>query len=87
LREQMQNRLQILRNEFETGQAELERVDRQRTYLRETVLRIGGAIQVLEELLSEDQSAEPNGADPDKPQSVTTLANEDDVQQTRLRKE
>ena len=50
MREQTQARLELLRKEFETGQAELERVERQRTYLHETVLRISGAIQVLEEL-------------------------------------
>jgi hypothetical protein len=83
----MQTRLEVLRKEYETGQAELERVERQRTYLRETVLRIGGAIQVLEELLAEDQPTKRNGADSDQTQSVTTLANEDDVQQTRLRKD
>jgi hypothetical protein len=75
----MQMRLEGLRKEFETGQAELERVERQRTYLRETVLRIGGAIQVLEELLAEEQPAEHNGADPDKTQPATALANEDDA--------
>jgi peroxiredoxin len=62
-REQLETRLGTLRKEFETGQAELEKVERQRTYLRETMLRISGAIQVLEELLVQGgQPARQNGA-------------------------
>jgi len=56
-REQIQVRLEELKEELETGQAELQKVDMQRTYLHETVLRISGAVQVLEELLREGQSA------------------------------
>jgi hypothetical protein len=52
MREQMQTRLEMLRKELERGQVELQRVESQRTYLREMVLRISGAIQVLEELLA-----------------------------------
>lgn len=53
MQEQIQARIQLLRQEFKAGQAELEKVEQQRTYLRETMLRISGAIQVLEELSSE----------------------------------
>src|SRR5829696_6276754 len=42
--EQVQARLELLRGELGTGQTELEKVERQRTHLRETLLRIGGAI-------------------------------------------
>jgi hypothetical protein len=56
----MQARLEELKKELETGQAELQKVENQRTYLRETVLRISGAIQVLEELLAEKESVERN---------------------------
>jgi peroxiredoxin len=58
MHEQIQTRLEVLRKEFETGQAELEKVKKQRAYLRETVLRISGAMQVLEELLAEGQAVE-----------------------------
>ena len=71
----MEARLEALRKEFETGQAELERVERQRTYLRETVLRIGGAIQVLEELLAEGQPTGENGANPNETLSAAAQAN------------
>jgi predicted nuclease with TOPRIM domain len=57
MREQIQARLEALKKELETGQAELQKVEMQRTYLHETVLRISGAVQVLEELLAEGQPA------------------------------
>jgi predicted nucleic acid-binding Zn-ribbon protein len=56
--EQMQARLEVLRKEFETGQAELDKAEKQVAYLRETLLRISGAVQVLEELLAEEHSVE-----------------------------
>jgi predicted nuclease with TOPRIM domain len=62
--EQIQARLETLKRELETGQAELQRVEAQRTYLHETILRISGAVQVLEELLREEQPAESNRAAP-----------------------
>ncbi len=61
MREHMQARLELLRQELEKGQVELQKVESQRTYLQETLLRISGAIQVLEELLTEGQPAEQNG--------------------------
>jgi hypothetical protein len=63
VRKQMQTRLGALKAEFEKGQAELDKVERQRTQLRETLLRIGGAIQVLEELLAEDQYMDEKATD------------------------
>jgi predicted nuclease with TOPRIM domain len=62
MREQIQARLEELNKELEAGQAELQKVEMQRTYLRETVLRIGGAVQVLEELLTDGPPAEADGA-------------------------
>jgi predicted nucleic acid-binding Zn-ribbon protein len=54
----MQARLEVLRKEFETRQTELDKAEKQVAYLRETVLRISGAVQVLEELLAEEHSVE-----------------------------
>jgi len=67
MREQVQIRLEALRKELETGRSALEKVEQQRTYLHQTILRIGGAIQVLEELL-----AEPMPTAPDEPAPVVT---------------
>ncbi len=76
MREHMQARLELLRKELEKGQVELQKVESQRTYLHETLLRISGAIRVLEELLAEEQSAEQNGATgADKAQLATTHSN------------
>jgi hypothetical protein len=44
-------RLQELRQELTKGEAQLENLERQRGHTRDALLRIGGAIQVLEELL------------------------------------
>ena len=83
MREHMQARLEMLRKELEKGQVELQKVESQRTYLHETILRITGAIQMLEELLAEEQSAEQNGTtSADKEQLVTTHSNGIDSSRT-----
>jgi predicted nuclease with TOPRIM domain len=63
MREQLRMRLEELKNEFETGQARLRELEMQEAHLRETMLRISGAIQVLEEALASgagtDEAATP----------------------------
>ena len=76
MREQIQARLELLKQEFETGQAELRKVEAQRTYLHETMLRISGAIQALEELLTEEQPAEHDGAVSHQERHATVQAGE-----------
>ena len=49
--EQVQARLDELRREYQVGDGRLRELVQQETALRETLLRISGAIQVLEELL------------------------------------
>jgi hypothetical protein len=73
MREQIQARLEELKKELETGQAELRQVEMQRTYLRETVLRIDGAVQVLEELLTAGPPANKaeEAVDPGEDQHTT----------------
>jgi hypothetical protein len=56
-------RLEALRRELDRGHAELQKVKIQQKYLRETLLRIDGAVQVLEEL-AEGRPAEQNGVAP-----------------------
>jgi len=52
----MNERLAELRREYEHGQQQLVMLDRQRQEVRDTLLRISGAIQVLEELLARNGS-------------------------------
>lgn len=59
MREQLQARLEELKREFEAGQARLRELETQEARLRETMLRISGAIQVLEEELSSTHAASP----------------------------
>jgi hypothetical protein len=56
MREQVEQRLQELKSEFESGQKLLAELDAKQTHLRSSLLRISGAMQVLEELLSQEAS-------------------------------
>lgn len=51
MRIRMEQRLTELKTEFESGQQMLAEFEAKQANLRETLLRISGAIQVLEELL------------------------------------
>lgn len=50
MQEKIEARLAELRAEFESGQKMLAELDEKRDRLRESLLRISGAIQVLEEM-------------------------------------
>lgn len=54
--DQLQDRLGQLKREYELGEARLRELNQQEMALRETLLRISGAIQVLQELTGESQS-------------------------------
>lgn len=58
MKEKIEARLAELRQEFDTGQRMLAELDEKREKLRESMLRIAGAIQVLEEM-SEEESHVP----------------------------
>lgn len=60
MKEQLQKRLQELTDEYESGQKALAELGERQTRVRETLLRIAGAIQVLEEVLAE-ADGEENG--------------------------
>ena len=57
--EQLKARLQTLKNEFNTGRVRLSELEQQETSLRETLLRISGAIQVLEEEIAKIEPTTP----------------------------
>jgi predicted nuclease with TOPRIM domain len=54
MQEQLEKRLEELKKEFETGQARLRELETEQSYIHETMLRISGAIQVLEEALGQE---------------------------------
>ena len=54
MKKQLQQRLEELRVEFESGQKMMAELESKQANLRDTLLRINGAIQVLEEQLGED---------------------------------
>lgn len=62
MREQLEQRLKGLKTEFESGQKMLADLETQQANLKTTLLRISGAIQVLEELLSQEQAAAVDNA-------------------------
>ena len=57
MREQLQKRLEELKAELEAGQKMLNDLDTKRESLRQTLLRISGAVQILEEELAKDAEA------------------------------
>lgn len=52
----MIERLEQLRAELEKGNLRLQSLDRERQEVRDTMLRISGAIRVLEEMLQQNRS-------------------------------
>jgi predicted nucleic acid-binding Zn-ribbon protein len=61
MRDQLQRRLDELKKEFATGQARAADLEKQQTMVHQTLLRISGAIQVLEEELKmQPQNASNN---------------------------
>ena len=56
MKEEIHQRLEALRGEYEKGQARLRELQLQESHLQETLLRISGAMQVLTELLEKESS-------------------------------
>ncbi len=67
MREQLEKRLAELKNEFELGQKRLAELETQENALRNTLLRISGAIQVLEEELGKSGEAQESAVPQIKP--------------------
>lgn len=63
MHQQLKHRLQKLQQEYQKGQQKLQQLDQERKTMYETLLRIAGAIQVLEEELGkENGQAVPSAA-------------------------
>ncbi len=58
MKEMIEERIKELKGEFENGQKMLEELDVKRAGLNQTLLRISGAIQALEELMPEENVPE-----------------------------
>lgn len=58
MKEQLEKRIQELKGELEAGQKMLEELEVRRTGLGQTILRISGAIQALEELIPQEKNAD-----------------------------
>ena len=59
MRELLEKRLAELKTEYEQGEKMLSDLDARREQVRQTLLRISGAVQILEEMLKvEDAVAE-----------------------------
>lgn len=55
MKEKMEQRLTELKNEYESGLKVLADLETKQASVKQTLLRISGAIQVLEELLDQNQ--------------------------------
>lgn len=79
MRQQVQARLAELKSEYEKGQMRLQQLDGELTALRGTMLRISGAIQVLEEIQKSEAMPGPadssvNGERPEIQDSISRLS-------------
>ncbi len=61
MKHQLEQRLKELKSEFESGQKALADLEVKQMNLRNTLLRISGAIQVLEEELAKENKQENIG--------------------------
>jgi predicted nuclease with TOPRIM domain len=62
MKEQLEKRLAELRAEFEKGRTTLQELEAKTASVRETMLRLAGAIQVLQEVLDQDGADGADGA-------------------------
>lgn len=63
MKEHLEKRLQSLKSEFESGQKILAELEVKKENIRDTLLRISGAIQLLEELLSQSTDQDNHQVD------------------------
>lgn len=54
MKEQLQKRLEELKNEYKSGEQMMQDLQQKQDNLKQTMLRIAGAIQVLEEEIAKE---------------------------------
>lgn len=74
MREQLELRLEGLKKEFATGRARAAELEKQQAMLHDTLLRISGAIQVIEEELAKENGMSGNGIGEPDPQGAHAMA-------------
>lgn len=65
MKREIEARLKELKEEYQKGQEQLIALEQETTNLGNTMLRISGAIQVLEELIGDDASENSNDINTD----------------------
>ncbi len=74
MKEQLERRLKELKSEYDSGEKMLADLQKKQAEIQQTLLRIGGAIQVLQEELSKEDppvsesNQESNEAEKSQPQ-------------------
>jgi predicted nuclease with TOPRIM domain len=56
MREKLEERLNVLKSEYEAGQKMLAELEEKRANITQTMLRIQGAMQVLQEMIDQESS-------------------------------
>lgn len=67
MRAEMEKRVSELETEYREGQRMLADLEAKQADLQQTLLRISGALQVLNELLAAENASETGGAEPAPP--------------------
>lgn len=62
MKQQLEQRLKELRSEFESGQKAFAELEHRQVELESTLMRISGAIQVLEEELAKESEPDSENA-------------------------
>ncbi|WNZ08057.1 hypothetical protein [Streptomyces sp. 11x1] len=67
MRAEIEKRVSELETEFAEGKRMLAELEARQTDVQQTLLRISGALQVLNELLAAEDARETDGAEPAPP--------------------
>lgn len=72
LRKQLEQRLNELKKEYESGQSFLAELESRQANVKEALLRIAGAVQVLEEELAKTEEIDYPMEDPSEGEPMST---------------